>query len=267
MMNLLTHKIAMVTSSTRGIGKACAELLAREGAKVYLAVRRLEAGREVAAEIAANGGQADVCYFDADKPETFRSSVEEVIAKEGRIDVLVNNYGSTDVRRDFDLLHTKTEDFLSIVNDNLKSVYDTCQAAVASMAKTGGGSIINIASVGGKYPDMYRISYGVAKSSIIFLSQNIATQYARSGVRCNCILPGFIATDAAMNNMSQEFLSTFLKTVPLGRAGVPSDIANACLYLASDLSSFVTGEALPVAGGFGLPSPMYSHYGDMQGMG
>ena len=86
-------------------------------------------------------------------------------------------------------------------------------------------------------------------------------------MRCNCILPGFIATDAAMNNMSQEFLSTFLKTVPLGRAGVPSDIANACLYLASDLSSFVTGEALPVAGGFGLPSPMYSHYGDMQGMG
>lgn len=266
-MSLLTNQIAMVTSSTRGIGKACALRLAREGAKVYLAVRRPEAGQTLADEIAAAGGQAAVCFFDASQPETFRTSVEEVVAKEGRIDILVNNYGSTDVRKDFDLLHTDAEDFLAIVNDNLRSVYDTCRAAVASMVKTGGGSIVNIASVGGKYPDMYRISYGVAKSSIIFLSQNIATQYARAGVRCNCILPGFIATDAAMGNMSREFLDTFLKTVPLGRPGQPDDIADACLYLASPLSSFVTGEALPVAGGFGMPSPMYSHYGDMQSKG
>lgn len=101
----------------------------------------------------------------------------------------------------------------------------------------------------------------------IFLSQNIATQYARAGVRCNCILPGFIATDAAVGNMSQEFLDVFLKTVPLNRAGKPQDIADTCLYLASDMSSFVTGEAIPVAGGFGLPSPMYSHYGDMKRKG
>ena len=266
-MSLLTNQIAMVTSSTRGIGKACALRLAQEGAKVYLAVRRPEAGQALADEIAAAAGQAGVCFFDASKPETFRTSVEEVVAKEGRIDILVNNYGSTDVHKDFDLLHTEAEDFLDIVNDNLRSVYDTCRAAGASMVKTAGGSTVHIPSVGGKYPDMSRISYGVAKSSIIFLSQNFAIQYARAGVRCNCILPGLTATDAAMGNMSQEFLNTFLKTVPLGRAGKPEDIADACLYLASPLSSFVTGEALPVAGGFGLPSPMYSLYGDMQSKG
>lgn len=266
-MKLLENKIAMVTSSTKGIGLACAKKLAENGAKVYFAVRRLDAGKELAETIRANGGDADACYFDADKPETFRSSVEEVIAKEGRIDILVNNYGSTDVRKDFDLLHTNTEDFLHVVNDNLRSVYDTCQAAVGAMVKNGGGAIVNIASVGGKYPDMYRIGYGVAKSSIMFLTKNIATQYAAYGVRANTILPGFVATDAAMKNMSEEFLNTFLKTVPLNRPGLPEDIANACLFLASEQSSFITGEDIPVAGGFGMPSPMYSHYGEMKSKG
>lgn len=263
----LENKIAMVTSSTRGIGLACAEKLADHGAKVYFAVRRLEAGEELVKALNEKGLQGGVCYFDADKPETFRTSVEEVIQKEGRIDILVNNYGSTDVRKDFDLLHTSSDDFMSIVDNNLRSVYGTCQAAVASMVKTGGGSIVNIASVGGKYPDMYRIGYGVAKSSILFLTKNIATQYAYAGVRANTILPGFIATDAAMKNMSPEFLETFLKTVPLHRPGLPEEIANACLFLASDQSSFVTGEDLPVAGGFGMPSPMFSHYGDMKSKG
>ena len=266
-MSLLENKVAMITSSTRGIGLACTRKLAENGAKVYLAVRRPDAGRAIADEIIAAGGQADVCFFDAAKPESFRTSVEEVIAKEGRIDILVNNYGSTDVRKDFDLLNTKTEDFLSIVNHNLQSVYDTCQVAVASMIKTGGGSIINMASVGGKYPDMSRIAYGEAKAAIIFLTQNIATQYAYAGVRANCILPGFVATDAAMNNMSPEFLNMFLRTVPLNRPGQPEDIANTCLYLASDMSSFVTGENIPVAGGFGMPTPMYPMYASMKSRG
>ncbi len=266
-MKLLENKIAMVTSSTRGIGRACAETLAEAGANVFFAVRRLDAGKKLCQELEARGLQGDVCYFDADKPETFHTSVQEVIDKAGRIDILVNNYGSTDVKRDFDLLHTKIEDFLEIVNQNLRSVFMTCQTAIPSMVEHGGGAIVNIASVGGKYPDLSRISYGVAKSSIRFLSQNIATQYAAAHVRCNCILPGYIATDAAANNMSEDFLKTFLKTVPLGRVGVPEDVANACLYLASDLSSFVTGLEIPVAGGFGMPSPMYSHYGDIKAKG
>lgn len=266
-MGLLDTKIAMVTSSTRGIGLACAQTLAREGAKVYFAVRRPDAGQKLADELIAEGHQAGVVFFDADQPDTFRQSVEEVVTKEGRIDVLVNNYGGTDVRRDHDLLHTTGKDFMQIVENNLLSVYDTCQRAVESMVLTGGGSIVNIASVGGKYPDMYRIGYGVAKSAILFLTKNIATQYAGAGVRANAILPGFVATDAAMDNMSDEFLNTFLKTVPLGRPGTPEDVAQACLYLASDQSSFVTGQEVEVSGGFGMPSPMYSHYGDMASKG
>lgn len=267
MCGLVEGKIAVVTSSTRGIGKACAFALAEQGAKVYFAVRRLEAGQELVDELKAKGFDGGVCLFDADQPETFKTSIQEVIDAEGRIDILINNFGSTDVTKDFDVLHTSYEDFMSIVNNNLQSVYETSQVAVGSMIKTGGGSIVNIASVGGKFPDMYRTAYGVAKSSVRFLTKDIATQYARAGVRANCVLPGFIATDAAMKNMSQEFLDTFLKTVPLGRAGEVEDIAQAVVYLASDMSAFVTGQDIEVSGGFGMPSPMFSHYGDMQSKG
>ena len=225
-------------------------------------MRRLDAGQELADALKAEGCAAEVVFFDADQHDTFRSSVEEVVTKEGRIDILVNSYGGTDVKHDHDLLHTTSADFMKIVEGNLRSVNDTCQRAVESMVLTGGGSSVNIASVGGKYPDMYRIGYGVAKSAIRFLTKNIATQYAGAKCRANAMLP-FHCTDAAMDNMNDEFLDTFLKTVPLGRPGTPEDIAQACLYLASDQSSFVTGEEIEVSGGFGMPSPMYSHYADM----
>lgn len=193
--------------------------------------------------------------------------VEEVVTKEGRIDILVNNYGSTDVKYDFDLVNGDTDKFFEIVETNLRSVYIPCKYAVQSMVKNGGGSIVNISSVGGKFPDMSRLAYAVSKSAINYLTQNIAVQYARQGVRCNAILPGFIATEAAMDNMSPEFLKMFLKNVPLNRPGQPEDIANAVLFLASGQSSFITGETIPVAGGFGLPSPMYSMYHDMKSHG
>ena len=146
---------------------------------------------------------------------------------------------------------------------NLKSVYLPSKAAVAQMLKTGGGSIINISSVGGIFPDMSRLAYGISKSAINFLTKNIAVQYARNNIRCNAVLPGFVATDAAMEHMSEDFLKMFLKNVPLNRPATPEDIANAVLFFASDNSSFITGETMPVAGGFGLPSPMYSQYMDM----
>lgn len=114
-MGLLDTKVAMVTSSTRGIGFACAQTLARNGAKVYFAVRRLDAGQELADALKAEGCEAEVVFFDADQPDTFRSSVEEVVTKEGRIDILVNNYGGTDVKHDHDLLHTTSADFMKIV--------------------------------------------------------------------------------------------------------------------------------------------------------
>ena len=157
-MKLLDKKIALVTSSTRGIGLACSKKLAENGAKVYLAVRRLDAGKEVANDIIKNGGDADVVYFDATKEETFTSMIEDVIKKENRIDILVNNFGTTNTNKDFDLVNGDTEAFFNIVNENLKSVYLPSKATVKQMIKTGGGSIINISSVGGIFPDMSRLA-------------------------------------------------------------------------------------------------------------
>ena len=260
-------KVAMVTAANRGIGLACAQALAQDGCRVYLAVRRLAAGEEILRRWAREGLAGGVCLFNAERPDTFSSSVEEVVKKEGRLDILVNNYGSTDPKKDLDLLHTDPADFFAVLHSNLGSVYETSRAAVAQMARQGSGSIVNIASVGGRFPDMARIAYGVSKSAIRFLTRNIAVQYAKAGVRANCVLPGFIATDAALQNMSPAFLDAFLKTVPLGRAGTAEEVAQACLFFATDRSAFLTGEELCVSGGFGLPSPMYSHYESLGGLG
>ena len=256
-MKRLDNKISLVTSSTRGIGLEIAKKLSDNGSKVYLAVRRLDAGKKIADEIIENGGKADVVYFDASKPETYKTMIEEVINKEKKLDVLVNNYGGTDVKADFDVVTGNTEDFFRIVQYNLQSVYLPCKEVIPHMIKNGGGSIINISTIGSVTPDLSRVAYVVSKAAINSLTQNIAVQYARQGIRCNAILPGLIATDAAMDNMSDEFIKGFLRHVPLNRIGKPEDIASAALFYASDESSFITGDLIEVAGGFGLPTPLY----------
>ena len=193
----------------------------------------------------------------------YTSMIQEVYNKENRIDILVNNFGTTDVKQDLDILNGSSDKFFEIINNNLKSVYLPCKSIIPIMEKNNSGSIINISSVGGKFPDISRTAYGISKAAINFLTKDIAVQYAHKNIRCNAIMPGLIATDASMNSMSEEFLNMFLKTVPLGKAGQPDDVANAVLYFASDLSAFVTGEILSVSGGFGVPSPMYALYKDM----
>lgn len=263
MGKLLENKIALVTSATRGIGLACAERLADCGAKVCLAVRRQDAGGQVADKIIERGGYADTVYFDASVASTFTSMIDQTVARHGRIDILVNNFGHTDVAKDKDVVGGDTDDFFDIVDLNLRSVYEPSKAAIGYMMKTGGGSIVNISSVGGTFPDLSRTAYGVSKAAINFLTLEIAVQYARYGIRCNAVSPGFTATDAAMRNMSPEFLKAFLANVPLSRAGRPEDIAAAVAFLASDDASYITGEILPVAGGFGVPTPLYNMYAAM----
>lgn len=259
MLNL-DNKVAVVTGSTRGIGFASAEKLAKNGATVYFAVRRLDDTLKLLEPLKAYGLKVDVVYFDASKPETLKSSMEEVFEKEGRLDILVNNYGGTNVSVDFDIENTSFTAFMDIIEDNARSVYETTQAVIPMMKKNGGGSIVNISSVGGVYPDITRSAYATAKKVINFVTEQVALQQAKNNIRCNAVLPGYIETDAAKDNMSAEFLQTFLKTVPLARPGKPEDIANAVLFYASDMSAFQTGDLLEVAGGFGKATPLYPIY-------
>ena len=256
-MGILDGKVALVRAATQGIGRASAIILAKHGASVYIGGQTIESGEEVVKEIEKSGGRAKALFFEATQIETYESIVEETVRAEGKIDILVNNYGRTNVKKDFDLLKGDTETFFEILKDNIQSVYLPSKAAIPYMIKNGSGSIVNISSIGAILPDVSRLAYGVSKAGINFLTQNIAVQYARQNIRCNAIMPGLIATNSAINSMSKDFIDTFLKHVPIKRFGKPEDIANAVLFFASDQSAFITGETLPVAGGYGLPAPLY----------
>lgn len=257
-MEELKNKIALVTAATKGIGKACALRLAASGAKVYIAAITVEEGQEVVDLITSSGGTAKSIYFDARKIETYQTIIEETIADAGKLDILVNNYGAGNPKLDLDLVNGDSDNFFHLLEENVRSVYLPAKAAIPHMVKNGGGSIVNISSVSSILPDVTRLGYGVSKAAINFLTQNIAVQYARDNIRCNAVLPGLTATESALTHMSQSFIDTFLKHVPLNRFGKPEDIADAVLFLASDKSKFITGEILPVAGGYGIPQPLYA---------
>lgn len=259
-MGKLENKVALVTSSTKGIGLASAAALAEEGALVYIAARSEELANEVIANITKRGYKAKFVHFNAREVDTYTTMIDTVINNEGRLDILVNNYGSTNVKFDKNLVDGDTEEFFKILQDNIQSVYLPCKAVVPHMIKNGGGSIINISSIGSVVPDLSRMAYCVSKAAINSLTQNIATQYAKQNVRCNAILPGLIGTKAALENMTEEFRTSFVRHVPLNRVGRPDDIAKAVVFFASDDSSFITGDLMEIAGGFGMPTPQYAEF-------
>ena len=257
-MEELNNKVAIVTAASRGIGLEISKQFVAEGATVYMAVRDSEKNRKLTKELHEENDRFRFVFYDAYDIESYKSMIDEVFAETKRIDILVNNFGHTDTTRDITLTEGDSETFFDILNINVASVYYTAKYAIPYMSKNeNGGSIINISSVAGTIPDVSRIAYSTSKAAVNSLTKNIATQYARANIRANAILPGLVATDAAMNNMSDDFLNTFLKHVPLNRVAKPEDIANAAVFLASDKSSFITGELIPVAGGFGLSTPIY----------
>lgn len=249
----LKNKVVLITASTRGIGLACVKACAKEGASVYMAARNIERAREIADTL--NGVKC--VYNDATKPESFSSMVEEVVEDAGRIDVLVNNFGTSNPEKDLDFTHTDPTVFLDTMNLNLRSVFMASQAAAKHMAVHGGGSIINISSVGGLVPDISQVAYGTSKAAINYLTKLIAVQEAKNKIRCNAVLPGMTATEAVEKNLTEDFRKLFLRHIPLGRMGLPEEIAAAVVYLASDDAAYTTGQILTVSGGFGLATPVY----------
>ena len=249
----LTDKVILVTASTRGIGLAIVKKCAREGAKVYMAARNMDRAREIAITL-----QGVKCvYNDATRPESFTSMVEEVVQDAGRMDVLVNNFGTSNPGKDLDFANTDPQVFLDTVSLNLRSVFLASQLAAKHMAAKGGGSIINISSVGGAVPDISQVAYGTSKAAINYLTKLIAVQEAKHHIRCNAVLPGMTATEAVEQHLSEDFRNLFMKHIPLGRMGLPEEIAEAVCYFASDASAYTTGQILAVSGGFGLATPVY----------
>ena len=258
----LKDKIVLITASTRGIGLACVKACAKEGAAVYMAARNLDLAKEEADKLVSHGCNVKYVYNDAGNPETYITMTEDVIKDAGRIDVLINNFGTSDPVKDLDFSRTDTDVFLDTVNLNLRSVFAASKEAVKYMAKQGGGSIINISSVGGLVPDISQVAYGTSKAAINYLTKLIAVHEAKNNIRCNAVLPGMTATDAVKEKLSGEFRDLFLRHIPFGRMGTPEELAAAAVYFASDESAYTTGQILTVSGGFGLATPLY---GDLSG--
>lgn len=254
----LENTVVLISAATRGIGLACVKACAQEGATVYLAARNLDRAREIADRLTREGGCVKCVFNDAGQPESFATMVKDTVEDAGRLDVLVNNFGASDPLTDLDFASTAPDDFLRTVETNLRSVYIAGQAAAHYMAKQGGGSIINISSIGGLVPDVSQIGYGVSKAAINYLTKLIAVHEAKNNIRCNAVLPGLTATEAVEKNLTEDFRQLFLRHIPLGRANFPEEIAAAVVYLASRESACVTGQLLSVSGGFGLASPLYA---------
>jgi 3-oxoacyl-[acyl-carrier protein] reductase len=242
----LTGRVALVTGSTRGIGRAIATALAQAGARVAVTGRDLDKAAAAAREIAAATG-AEVRGFAADVADVAQAAalVEEVERAFGQLDVLVNNAGLT---RDNLMMRLKDDDWDAVINANLRGAFATCRAASRGMMKRRWGRIINVASVVGLTGNKGQVNYAASKAGLIGMTKSIAKELASRNILANVVAPGFIETDMTAA-MSPEARTTLSAGIPLERLGTPEDIAGMVLVLASDLTSYVTGQVFVVDGG------------------
>lgn len=262
-MDRVKGKVALVTGGASGIGLSSAQLLAKEGAKVVIADYSLEGAKEAANEIKANGGEAVGIFLDAGKEESIKEAVEFTVKQYGKITVLFNNVGGTNLKKDIDVVNTDLEEWDRLMNLNLKSVLLGSRFAIPYMIENGGGSIINTASMAAFAGDSIRAAYGASKAGVVNLTKYIATQYGKQNIRCNAVAPGLILTPAAKSNLSQALLDTFGKYNQLPYHGEPDDIGYTVLFLASDESKFITGQTIQVEGGHYLSNPTIPDFKDM----
>lgn len=256
-MDRIKDKVAIVTACTRGIGRAIADRFAEEGAIVYMAVRRVDAGQEIADAHNAQGRRVHVVYFDGDILETIEPMVNKVFEAEGRIDILVNNLGGGVKPGNKDIVGSDIEAIHKAFEFNTIVTSMCAQYAIPYMIQGGGGNIVNISSETAVVPQLTRSWYGIAKTAVNALTEHIAIQYGRQNIRCNAVMPPFTKTDA-VKVLPPEFVEQYAKAVPLGRVAEPEDMANAALFLASDEASFITGQCLLVNGGYTLPGADYA---------
>jgi 3-oxoacyl-[acyl-carrier protein] reductase len=241
----LSGRVAFVTGASQGIGRACATKLAGDGATVAVAARSRDKLEEVASEIAASGGKAEVFALDVADEEQIKSTFKSAVAQLGKIDVLVNNAGMT---RDQLFMRMKRADWDSVLNTNLTSSYLCTQQVIGSMLKQRWGRIINISSIFGQIGQAGQANYASSKAGLIGLTMAIAREVGSRNITCNAVAPGFIET-AMTSVLSEELRQKALQNIPLGRLGTAEDVANAVAFLASDEASYITGSVINVNGG------------------
>ena len=244
-MKLLEGKVDVVPGAARGIGNAIALEVAQEGADVAFTDLTIdENGKATEAEIAALGVRAKGYASNAANFEETHKVVEEIVREFGRIDILVNNAGIT---KDGLMMRMTEAQWDAVLTVNLKSAFNFIHATVPVMARQKSGSIINMSSVVGVSGNAGQCNYSASKAGMIGLAKSIAKEMGPRGIRANCIAPGFIITDMT-NQLSDEIKEAWCKQIPLRRGGTPEDVAKVALFLASDLSSYVSGQVIHCCG-------------------
>ena len=251
MSQRLQGKVAVITGSTSGIGRATAELFGQEGARVVVNGRRKELGEEVVAGIRAAGGEA--CFYQADmaRSEEVTALVHFAVQTYGRLDVLMNNAISSPPGRHGTVVEMDEHVWDGAMDVGLKAIFLACKEAIPIMISNGGGSILNTSSVHGLLVSSHAPSYDTLKAAVINLTKQIALDFGHQGVRCNALCPGLIIVECWHERYREHpELTRLAETIyPVGRPGYPIDVAKAALFLASDDASFITGHALVVDGG------------------
>ncbi|MBR1522337.1 MAG: 3-oxoacyl-[Bacteroidales bacterium] len=245
-MGLLDGKTALITGAARGIGKAIALKFASEGADIAFTDLVInEAAQQTITEIAAYGHKVKGYASNAASFEESQKVVEEIMAEFGRIDILVNNAGIT---KDGLVMRMSEDQWDAVIAVNMKSAFNFLHAVVPVMAKQRGGSIINMASIAGQTGNPGQVNYSATKAGLIAMAKSVAKEMGPRGIRANSIAPGYIISEMT-EVLPQSVKDEFLHLIPLKRGGLPEDIANAALFLASDLSSYITGQLIAVNGG------------------
>lgn len=248
-MNLLEGKVALVTGGARGIGKAISLRFAQEGANVaFTDMVEDDNFKQTVADLEAYGVQVRGYVSDASNFEDSQKMVDQLVKDFGRVDILVNNAGIT---RDGLLMRMSEDQWDLVIKVNLKSVFNLTKAVQKYMLKQQFGSIINMSSVVGVSGNAGQANYAASKAGMIGFTQSIAKELGSRNIRCNAIAPGFIITEMT-HKLPEDVKAEWAAKIPLRRGGTPEDVANACVFFASDLSSYVTGQVLTVCGGMNI---------------
>ncbi|MFP5471180.1 MAG: 3-oxoacyl-[acyl-carrier-protein] reductase [Bacteroidia bacterium] len=245
-MKLLEGKVALITGASRGIGRGIAEKFAQHGANIaFTYLSSDDKARALETELAAHGVKVKGYKSDAAQFDAAEKLINDIVAEFGTVDIVINNAGIT---RDTLLMRMSEQQWDEVINTNLKSVFNITKAVQKPMLKQRSGSIVNLSSVVGVKGNAGQANYAASKAGIIGFTKSVALELGSRNIRCNAIAPGFIETEMT-SALDEKVVQEWRNAIPLKRGGTPEDVANVSLFLASDMSAYVTGQTINVCGG------------------